>query len=86
MKSKLSLQMVAKAVSVDFDVLIEKGKIQKEMSFDDLDEALAAYKEVYEGLSTAREVIFGNEGEGFDFRVHITSHAPYVITIKIYLV
>jgi hypothetical protein len=72
--------------SLDLDLLVEKGEIFEEKLFDDLDEALAAYKDLYERLSVGAEVICGADGESFDFRLGITATPPYIITAQIYLI
>jgi len=72
-------------MNVDFDVLQEHGRIVKTRTYEDVDKALRAYRELYESLSINKEVIFGREGESFDFKLGISISSPYIITVQIYL-
>ena len=72
-------------VRVDFEVLKEAGEIKDSKEFESLDEALSAYKDLYQALFNASEVLYGEEGEAFEFDMHITAFPPYVITAKIFL-
>lgn len=72
--------------NLDLDLLIENGEITDEVSFEDLDEALRAYRDLYEALSRSAEMVRNTEGEAFDFNLAITSYPPYIITTQIYIV
>jgi len=73
-------------VNVDFEVLKEAGEIRDSKVFEGLDEALSAYKDLHQALDLATEVLYGEEGEAFEFDLHITTFPPYVITAKIFLI
>lgn len=73
-------------VSVDFEVLKEAGEIRDTKMFESLDEALSSYRDLYHALAHASEVIYGDQGEAFEFDLHITINPPYTITAKIFLV
>lgn len=71
---------------IDFDLLKDEGLIIKRITYEDLDEALSAYKAIYEGLSATSEVYLSDEGNSFAFSLHITPTSPYTITTQIDLV
>jgi len=73
-------------VEVDFDLLKEEGYLVKEETYDDLGEALLAYQALYMHLSVAEDVLYGDEGESFAFKLHITITSPYIITTQIDLI
>ena len=74
-----------KLLEVDFQTLNSEGEYHKAINFDDLDEALDAYKRLYEVLSVASEVPYYDNWRPFAFDLHITTAAPYIITTQIYL-
>ena len=73
-----------KLLEVDFDILNSEGGYSREISFDDLDDALEAYKRLYEVLSVASEVPYFDNWRPFSFSLHITTAKPYIITTEIY--
>jgi hypothetical protein len=73
-------------VEINLDVLKEEGVIVKKFKYDDLKEALLAYKALYGELSVAEELACGDNGEGLSFDLHITTEPPYIITTQIDLV
>ena len=75
-----------RTISIDFEKLLERGKITEEFVFETEREALEAYKDIHEHLALSKEVAFADSGESFNFSLNITINSPYVVTVLMYIV
>lgn len=69
--------------TLDILQLKPKETFNKEEDFANLDTALDHFKYYYEYLGGCRNMLFDDEGRGFDFSLKIRRSKPYTISINI---